>query len=952
MKKFFLCIFAIFLLIYIPKNALAATLLYSESNVQTITSGVTYEESKRLYTDGWKDVYVLTVDITNPNVSMEVLTSQTEYGLKKSTENLAIENSAIAAINGDFFGSGNPLSAMGQIAENGTFREARNYYNSSSSQYAGVFLDTFGNVFIDYVESNLRLYNSKVNLDLDAKNKVTSFSKPVIFDSTAISTTADLDKRNSNLYKVVVEDGVITQKLGPGEVATVPENGYVIVMDKDTASEQLAKFEISDTITFTESYEFLFRPEKLVSQIVSGMSAGGEILRNGVEVSSGYSVSPNTLQPRTAVGVSQDKTKLILMVVDGRGSSKGATHSQMAELLLEYGAYDAIHFDGGGSSTMVVRQEGDTEVSVVNNVSEGTQRSVPNALGIKTTNETGELDSIKISLNTEDGQAILQNQTYSFEILGYDSNLNPVTVDINSVKVSFLDEDDGVVNQNYFSPSKVGTLTLLAEVENTDIKTTLEIEVKDGISSIKPKLDKTSLKVGESLALSAVGANKDGYEVSLNSSDITWTIDNEDIAYISNNNLIATGEGVLNLMATYGSYSFNITIAIGETVTLTEDFETQKDLLMLYYPDTDYLAGSAVYTNASAISGNSLAITYAFKANKVTSQATYVSFERSPITFSGSPSSIQMAVKGDGSGNMLKAVLKDAGGNQYTVSIIDSMTEDNWIIASFDVPDGALYPISIEKIYVGTYSTTSQEQGTIYIDNIEAVYEKEGGGEITAGYKDYLYSDTLSTTAKTDGEEDINVFGQTADKPFSNSSQVLIDTVNSMQQDATSLIFVGDSDLSGISLTVPTVQWQNKYSTTNTQNLSIINLATKSGNMLAESSEQWKWLQGYLQSFSKNNILICMDKNIWDSENCLTGVRENELLHKILKQFVEETGKNVIVVSAVGDKSDVYVKDGVRYITLNGLTSNSETDLTNYKYLKIRATETDLQYQICNVYND
>ena len=43
------------------------------------------------------------------------------------------------------------------------------------------------------------------------------------------------------------------------------------------------------------------------------------------------------------------------MVVDGRGDSIGATHEEMVWLMKEYGAYNAMHFDGGGSSTMVAK---------------------------------------------------------------------------------------------------------------------------------------------------------------------------------------------------------------------------------------------------------------------------------------------------------------------------------------------------------------------------------------------------------------------------------------------------------------------------------------------------------------------------------------------------------------------------------------------------------------------
>ena len=45
---------------------------------------------------------------------------------------------------------------------------------------------------------------------------------------------------------------------------------------------------------------------------------------------------------------------MLLLVVDGRqpGYSTGMSLTALAELLLEFGAADAINLDGGGSSTM------------------------------------------------------------------------------------------------------------------------------------------------------------------------------------------------------------------------------------------------------------------------------------------------------------------------------------------------------------------------------------------------------------------------------------------------------------------------------------------------------------------------------------------------------------------------------------------------------------------------
>ncbi len=62
-------------------------------------------------------------------------------------------------------------------------------------------------------------------------------------------------------------------------------------------------------------------------------------------------------QPRTAIGLDQRMRQMIIVVVDGRqrNYSEGATLAEMANLLIEFGAYNGMNLDGGGSSTLVAQ---------------------------------------------------------------------------------------------------------------------------------------------------------------------------------------------------------------------------------------------------------------------------------------------------------------------------------------------------------------------------------------------------------------------------------------------------------------------------------------------------------------------------------------------------------------------------------------------------------------------
>ncbi len=80
-------------------------------------------------------------------------------------------------------------------------------------------------------------------------------------------------------------------------------------------------------------------------------------------------------EPRTAVGLTPEG-RVLLVTVDGRvpGHSKGIALAELAQLFLELGATEALNWDGGGSTTMMVGDE------LVSRVATGWCRPVSNAL--------------------------------------------------------------------------------------------------------------------------------------------------------------------------------------------------------------------------------------------------------------------------------------------------------------------------------------------------------------------------------------------------------------------------------------------------------------------------------------------------------------------------------------------------------------------------------------------
>jgi len=107
------------------------------------------------------------------------------------------------------------------------------------------------------------------------------------------------------------------------------------------------------------------------------------ILEAGVNVAADAPIREGTISrnaearhPRSAIGVSRDGRTVWLFAVDGRGTgSVGMTLVELADAMRALGAWDALNFDGGGSTTLVI------DGRVVNTPTDATgERAVGNAL--------------------------------------------------------------------------------------------------------------------------------------------------------------------------------------------------------------------------------------------------------------------------------------------------------------------------------------------------------------------------------------------------------------------------------------------------------------------------------------------------------------------------------------------------------------------------------------------
>ena len=68
--------------------AMAAESLYEQVTDEVLAKGINYTLKHRLTKEGWLDIYVLTADLSNPNIDVEPVDSKKELGLRETVDKL------------------------------------------------------------------------------------------------------------------------------------------------------------------------------------------------------------------------------------------------------------------------------------------------------------------------------------------------------------------------------------------------------------------------------------------------------------------------------------------------------------------------------------------------------------------------------------------------------------------------------------------------------------------------------------------------------------------------------------------------------------------------------------------------------------------------------------------------------------------------------------------------
>nr|WP_246416150.1 phosphodiester glycosidase family protein [Nocardioides luti] len=329
-----------------------------------VAPGVTYTRWERNDARGPVRVHLLSVNPAEPGVQLDYAGPARVRRTARVVDLLA-RDAAVAGVNGDFYDIGHTGAPLGL----GRDRQRGLLHGRQSGWNAAFYLDAAGVPQIGEITLTTRMAQHP---RLPITNLNSPFVRPggigVYTRRWGRAAGYEVtDGRRTHVRAVQVRGGVVrstSTTLTHGR----PVRGTLLV-GRGEGARQLRRLQPGDPVTLTHALD----PDPQVA--ITGSTI---LVDEGV-----IQVTADRVQhPRTAVGIDRDTGEVLIVVVDGRSkASRGATLAELADLMIDLGADEALNLDGGGSSTMVATKPGGSP-AVRNHPSDGFQRSVANALEV------------------------------------------------------------------------------------------------------------------------------------------------------------------------------------------------------------------------------------------------------------------------------------------------------------------------------------------------------------------------------------------------------------------------------------------------------------------------------------------------------------------------------------------------------------------------------------------
>jgi exopolysaccharide biosynthesis protein len=696
---------------------------YSKTPSATVTQGLQHYSETYDTVGGRQHIQVLTADLSDPNLRVGVVEAGDTLTnpADETVSSMANRTGAVAGVNGDYFeinGSGRPLG--GVIADGRMLKSPEPGFASQLGiRPDGTMVmgpETFSGTITDGTASHALTSVNTVN-DV-AAGGITEVTSDLGDTPGLTAGTLVLGHKTSGGAFVV--DSVQTGVTSVARLSTDQEG----LLGGGAGGQWLsATLHAGDTVSLTGQLS----PDDDLTQMVSGVDT---LVENGAVYQDPTGTPPSGNNPETAVGISKDGKHAIVVAVDGQGGATtafGVTAQEAAGYMVAHGAYTAMLFDGGGSTTMAVRAPGATQTTVVNTPSDqpgNTERRVANGIFFYS-NATAPGAPAEVVVNGGAAVTTVPGGTIPVPAYAVDRLGNPAA---GTVQVRIEPPSLAAYANGELTPQRTGTGRIIAT--DGGVTSSEKLSVVGKLASLSVSPDEPDLNNGATQQLALAGTVKGGGAAQIPAEAATWSVSPANLGTVDAHGLFtadAVNGGLATVSATVGGVTATASIAVG-SVTKTIDPMTSTGEWRLSTNSTGkpatLTADPGDVPPGSTASG-SLQLGYTMPAGAGVKQlvlAPNTTLQAGAGDDGVNPTGIGLWVKGDDDTQIELAESYIGVNGTRTTLYPTYITWNGWHLAIAQLPAGLQFPLSISFVDFLAISPSTTSTGTLNVGGLEALY--------------------------------------------------------------------------------------------------------------------------------------------------------------------------------------------------------------------------------------
>lgn len=449
----------------------------AEAEQFQVSPGVKYKENREVINSYNQSIKFLEVNMADPYTKLDLsipLPLNTISTVSAQAKlNHREGNRVVGAVYGSFFDMSTKLpmyliSYRNKVMNTGIIATGSDQYVNKPVAFG---INSQGKPQIESFNLSMSAVHNNRTVNITSMNKIRNYDDLILFTPEYTNGYTNTNQygmevvfsnasKNRDLEFGDVITGTVSQIRAHGDITNtkIPEDGFVLSAH-GTSLPALKEMKPGDTVEIAINIDDKWKNSEY-------MLASGPLLVNNGKVDLG--MDPNSTRareraPRTAVAIDKTMSKVFLVTVDGRlAESKGMNLTEFAQYLVKLGAYKALNLDGGGSTAIIARKNGNDLATLMNKPSDGRERAVSTSLQAISTAPLSEPKFLNAALSAS-GE-IVKGSSLAVNITSVlDQFYNPLPKDPSKLKLS---STIGEVSGNIVKATTAGTGVITASYGN------------------------------------------------------------------------------------------------------------------------------------------------------------------------------------------------------------------------------------------------------------------------------------------------------------------------------------------------------------------------------------------------------------------------------------------------------------------------------------------------------